>query len=54
VLEVHGSRAVYEGRPAIMGTLIDITGRRISDQAVKESEAKFPDPFREVGGRPLF
>ena len=49
VLEVHGSRAVYEGRPAIMGTLIDITGRRISDQAVKESEAKFRTLFEKSG-----
>jgi PAS domain S-box-containing protein len=31
-VEVHGARAEFNGRPAIMGTLLDITERRLAEQ----------------------
>ncbi|HLX62051.1 MAG TPA: PAS domain S-box protein [Planctomycetota bacterium] len=39
--DVHGSRAEYRGRPAVMGTLLDITHRAASEAALRESEERF-------------
>ncbi|MCR4339822.1 MAG: PAS domain S-box protein [Gemmatimonadaceae bacterium] len=33
-VEVHGSRTEYNGRPAVMGTLLDITERKRSEEAL--------------------
>jgi PAS domain S-box-containing protein len=40
-VEVRGSRTMYQGRPAIIGTLLDVTGRREAEIALKESEERF-------------
>ncbi|HEY5997621.1 MAG TPA: PAS domain S-box protein, partial [Candidatus Deferrimicrobiaceae bacterium] len=40
-IEVHGSRAVFDGRPAIIGTMLDITDRLKSEEALRESEARY-------------
>lgn len=34
-VEVHGVRVEYEGRPAIVGTLVDVTERRRAEQALR-------------------
>ncbi len=34
-------RTEYEGRPAVIGTALDITDRKYAEEALKESEAKF-------------
>jgi len=39
--EVLGSSTSYNGKPAIIGTLIDVTERKKTEDALKESEAKF-------------
>ncbi len=39
--EVMGRTIDYHGKPAILGTLIDITGRRKTQQTLSESEARF-------------
>ena len=35
-LEVHGVRVEYEGRPAVMGTLLDITERRRQEEEISK------------------
>jgi PAS domain S-box-containing protein len=37
--EVFGRRIEYEGRPAILGTLLDVTEHRQAEQSLRESEA---------------
>jgi PAS domain S-box-containing protein len=44
-VEIHGARTVMNGRPAVIGTLIDITARRESQLALSESEARFRAMF---------
>jgi len=40
-LEVFGSRIEHQGRPAIIGTLLDVTDRHESEAALRESEARY-------------
>ncbi len=40
-IEVYGSRTIYQGEPAVIGTLLDITERKQGEDSLKESEAKF-------------
>jgi PAS domain S-box-containing protein/putative nucleotidyltransferase with HDIG domain len=40
-IEVHGSRTEYNGRPAVMGTLVDITQRKRAEEALRKSEEKY-------------
>nr|WP_279287030.1 PAS domain S-box protein [Heliobacterium chlorum] len=40
-LEVLGTPVSYEGKPAILGTVVDITRRKLADEAVRENEARF-------------
>jgi PAS domain S-box-containing protein len=40
-LEVHGSKMLYNGRPAIMATVLDITERKKAEEALLASEKKF-------------
>jgi PAS domain S-box-containing protein len=40
-IEVHGSRAGFAGKPAIIGTMLDITDRLRSEEALRESEARY-------------
>ncbi len=40
-VEVYGSRTVRAGKPAVIGTLVDVTQRRLAEDALQESENKF-------------
>jgi PAS domain S-box-containing protein len=40
-VEVYGSRTQYKGRPAIIGTLINITERKKAELELREAEEKF-------------
>ncbi|MDR7392970.1 MAG: PAS domain S-box protein [Armatimonadota bacterium] len=40
-VEVHGVRTTFRGRPAVLGTLTDVTARRRAEEALRESEEKF-------------
>jgi PAS domain S-box-containing protein len=40
-VEVFGSRTQYKGKPAIIGTLINITDRKKAEQELREAEEKF-------------
>jgi two-component system cell cycle sensor histidine kinase/response regulator CckA len=40
-LEVFGSRIEYLGRPAVIGTLLDVTDRYEAEAALRESEARY-------------
>ena len=39
-VEVHGTRTIYGGRPAVIGTLLDVTERMETEAALRESEAR--------------
>jgi len=39
-LEVFGTRTEYQGRPAVIGTALDITGRRQAEEALRQSEQR--------------
>ncbi len=40
-LQVYGSQTLYQGRPALIGTLIDTTDRKQAEEALLESENKY-------------
>jgi two-component system cell cycle sensor histidine kinase/response regulator CckA len=40
-VEAYGSRTVYQGKTAIIGTMVDITDRRRQEEALKQSEEHF-------------
>ncbi len=44
-VEVHGSRAVLDGRPAIIGALLDVTEQRAAQDALRRSELRFRTLF---------
>ncbi len=46
--EVFGSRINYRERPAIVGTLVDITKRRKAEEALKESEERHRSLMNDV------
>lgn len=40
-VEVYGTRVVMNSRPALVGTLIDITDRKRAEEALRETEQRF-------------
>jgi len=42
-VEVFGSSTIYNEKPAVIGTLVDITDRKRTEEALRESESKFRD-----------
>lgn len=40
-VEVHGSRTEYMGRPAVIGTIMDVTDRKRAEAALRESEERY-------------
>jgi diguanylate cyclase (GGDEF)-like protein/PAS domain S-box-containing protein len=50
-VEVYGSRTMYRGRFAVVGTLLDITERKRAEEKLRESEERFrqlAENIREV------
>ncbi len=48
LLEVFGSHALHQGRPAVLGTLIDITDRRKSEERLLQASRRWAQTFDAV------
>jgi PAS domain S-box-containing protein len=48
-VEVHGSRTDYNGRPAVMGMLVDITERKKAEAAAQRSQKRLRDLIDGLG-----
>lgn len=51
-VEVHGSAALFDGRPAVIGVLLDITARHKLEQ--KLEHLAYFDPLTELPNRKMF
>jgi PAS domain S-box-containing protein len=47
-LEHFGTRTIYRGRPAVLGTFIDRTAQKEAEAALAESEEKYRELFNNV------
>ena len=47
-VETFSRQVEYQGRPAVMGTLLDVTERRLAEEALKASEANYRTIFSAV------
>ncbi len=45
-VEVYGSYTTYQGKPAVIGTMLDITDRKRTEDEQKKSEEKFRSIFQ--------
>ena len=45
IVEVYGSVTEYNGKPAIIGTLLDVTASKQAEKALRESEERFHQLF---------
>ncbi|MCX5817232.1 MAG: PAS domain S-box protein [Proteobacteria bacterium] len=48
-VEAHGSRTAYQGRPAVIGTIVDITDRKHAEETLYESEQQYKTVFKNTG-----
>jgi len=46
--EIYSSRTIYQGRPAIIGTMLDITDRKRTEEALRESLEQFKAVFKSA------
>ncbi len=46
--ETLSRQVEYQGRPAVMGTLLDVTERRLAEEALKDSEEKYRTIFSAI------
>jgi two-component system, cell cycle sensor histidine kinase and response regulator CckA len=47
-VEVYSSRTTYKGKPAVIGTLLDITERKKTEEALLRSEEKYRSIFENA------
>ncbi|UCE96038.1 MAG: PAS domain S-box protein [Candidatus Bathyarchaeota archaeon] len=47
-LEMSATRIIYQGRPAVQGTFVDITERKEMEEALRDSEEKFRLAFENA------
>jgi PAS domain S-box-containing protein len=47
-VEVYGSRTTYRGRPAVIGTMLDITERARSEELLKQAEEMYRSIFENA------
>ena len=47
-MEVYGSRTTYQGKPALIGTLLDITDRKRSEARLRQAERKYRSIFENA------
>ncbi len=47
-IEVYGSRTMYRGRPAVIGSLLDVTKRRRAEELLKDAEQKYRSIFENA------
>ena len=47
-IEVHGGRAEVKGRPAVIGTMLDVTEREESQDKIRRAERRYRDLFEEA------
>jgi len=47
-LDVYSSRMVYQGQPSTIGSIIDITARFESEEALKQAEEKYRSIFENI------
>lgn len=44
-LEVHGSQTEFDGHPAVIGSVLDVTERHLSEEGLRRSETRFRTLF---------